>query len=506
MARTEGSRIVLADGRELIDGIASWWTACHGYNHPHIRDAVRRQLDAMPHVMFGGLAHEPAYTLARRLAALLPGDLDHVFFAESGSVAVEVAMKMAVQYWLNRGVRGRTRFVAFRGGYHGDTMATMAVCDPEEGMHRLFSGLLPEHVLVDLPRDEESAAAFERVLERHADELAGILVEPLVQGAGGMLFHDAEVLRRLRDAADRHDLLLIFDEIFTGFGRTGTTVRLRGGRRRPRHRHAVEGAHRRHAAALGRGGARQGVRGVLVRRSAARPDARADLHGQCARLRRRQRLARPVRDASRAWRRSADVSAALAEGLEPCRGLPGVRDVRVRGAIGVVELAPGTQAAALRGAFLDEGVWVRPFGTVVYLTPAFTIGADDLARLDRSGAARGRALVEGRLVLMRVRGVLENVSGRLLRPGSPPRRRAPPAPPRDARSARGRASRTRSRARASWQKWIEAGSPPCSPQIPSLRPGGRFAATLHGRSASVRRRLPGRSSRTGSAGRMPFCV
>jgi len=186
--RTDGSRIVLADGRELIDGIASWWTACHGYNHPHIRDAVRRQLDILPHVMFGGLAHEPAYTLARRLAGLLPGDLDHVFFAESGSVAVEVAMKMAVQYWLNRGVRGRTRFVAFRGGYHGDTMATMAVCDPEEGMHRLFAGLLPEHVLVDLPRDEESTDAFERVLERHADELAGILVEPLVQGAGGMLF------------------------------------------------------------------------------------------------------------------------------------------------------------------------------------------------------------------------------------------------------------------------------------------------------------------------------
>ena len=147
VARTEGSRIVLADGRELIDGVASWWTACHGYNHPHIRDAVRRQLDAMPHVMFGGLAHEPAYTLARRLSKLLPGDLDHVFFAESGSVAVEVAMKMAVQFWLNRGVRGRTRFVAFRGGYHGDTMATMAVCDPEEGMHRLFAGLLPEHIL-----------------------------------------------------------------------------------------------------------------------------------------------------------------------------------------------------------------------------------------------------------------------------------------------------------------------------------------------------------------------
>jgi adenosylmethionine---8-amino-7-oxononanoate aminotransferase len=380
VVRTHGSRIVLADGRELIDGIASWWTACHGYNHPHIREAVCRQLDVLPHVMFGGLAHEPAYMLARRLASLLPGDLDHVFFAESGSVAVEVAMKMAVQYWLNHGVRGRTRFVAFRGGYHGDTMATMAVCDPEEGMHRLFSGLLPEHVLVDLPRDEESTDAFERVLERHADELAGILVEPLVQGAGGMIFHDAAVLRRLREAADRHDLLLIFDEIFTGFGRTGSMF-------------ACEAA---------------GVVPDIVTLSKALTGGTLPLSATVAR--------RPVFDAfwsddplhalmhgptymgnalaCAAANASLDLfereprlaqvaalSTALAEGLEPCQELPGVHDVRMLGGIGVVELKPGTQAAALRGAFLDEGVWVRPFGCVVYLTPAFTIGADDLARL-----------------------------------------------------------------------------------------------------------------------------
>ena len=151
VVRTQGCRIVLADGRELIDGIASWWTACHGYNHPHIRVAVERQLAEMPHVMFGGLVHEPALTLARRLAALLPGDLDRVFFSDSGSVAVEVAMKMAVQFWLNRGIRGRKKFVAFKGGYHGDTTGAMAVCDPEEGMHALFHGLLPEHFVVDLP-------------------------------------------------------------------------------------------------------------------------------------------------------------------------------------------------------------------------------------------------------------------------------------------------------------------------------------------------------------------
>ena len=218
---THGSRIVLADGRELIDGIASWWTACHGYNHPHIRAAVERQLAAMPHVMFGGLVHEPALTLARRLVGLLgPNDLDRVFFSESGSVAVEVALKMAVQYWRNQG-RGRTRFLAFTGGYHGDTTGAMAVSDPQGSMHAAFRGLLPEQITVDLPVDEQSTVAFETALERHADELAAIIVEPLVQGAGGMRFHDAKVLRTLRTAADRYELLLIFDEIFTGFGRTG---------------------------------------------------------------------------------------------------------------------------------------------------------------------------------------------------------------------------------------------------------------------------------------------
>src|SRR5215470_964922 len=222
VARTEGCRIVLSDGRELIDGVASWWTACHGYNHPHIRAAVERQLALMPHVMLGGLAHEQAYRLAPRLAALMPGDLDRVFFSDSGSVAVEVAMKMAVQYWLNLGVRTRNKLVAFRGGYHGDTTGAMAVCDLEAGMHGRLQGFLPEHLITNLPVDDESAATLSRLIERHADEIAAIIVEPLVQGAGGMLFHDAEVLKRLRAIADQQGLLLIFDEIFTGFGRTGT--------------------------------------------------------------------------------------------------------------------------------------------------------------------------------------------------------------------------------------------------------------------------------------------
>ena len=219
---THGARLALADGRELIDGCASWWTACHGYNHPHIRAAVERQLAKLPHVMFGGIVHEAALSLATRLANLLPGDLTRVFFAESGSVSVEVAMKMAMQYWLNCGVAGRRRFVAFRHGYHGDTFGTMAVCDPEEGMHRLFKGVLAEHFILDVPRNEESRAAFDRFLARNAHEVAGVLIEPLVQAAGGFRFHDEETLRFLRAATQRHDVLLIFDEIMTGFGRTGT--------------------------------------------------------------------------------------------------------------------------------------------------------------------------------------------------------------------------------------------------------------------------------------------
>ena len=222
VGRTEGARIILEDGRELIDGIASWWTACHGYNHPHLRQAVARQLEVMPHVMFGGLAHEAAYKLSTRLAALMPGDLNRVFFTDSGSVAVEVAIKIAVQSRLNRGLRGRTKVLAFAGGYHGDTIGTMAVCDPEEGMHSLFAGLLPDNPVVPLPRDAASIAAFEALLAREHESLAAIIVEPLVQGAGGMVFHEPAVLGRLRAAADHYDLTLIFDEIFTGFGRTGS--------------------------------------------------------------------------------------------------------------------------------------------------------------------------------------------------------------------------------------------------------------------------------------------
>jgi adenosylmethionine---8-amino-7-oxononanoate aminotransferase len=383
VARTQGCRIVLSDGRELIDGIASWWTACHGYNHPHIRAAVERQLGVMPHVMFGGLAHEPALTLARRLAALLPGDLDRVFFSESGSVAVEIAMKMAVQFWLNRGSAGRTRFVAFKGGYHGDTTGAMAVCDPDSGMHALFAGLLPEHFIADLPRDEESAAALDRLLERHAGEIAGILVEPLVQGAGGMRFHDAAVLRTLRAAADRYDLLLIFDEIFTGFGRTGSlfacaaagvvpdvitlSKALTGGTLPLA---ATVATRRVFEAFWSEDPARALMHGPTYMGNAlacAAANASLDLFAQEPRL-----------------REIADISVAMAQGLAPCRGMPGVKDVRVLGAIGVVELERIDSLDAMRARFAELGVFIRPFGSTVYLTPAFTISPDDLATLTRA--------------------------------------------------------------------------------------------------------------------------
>lgn len=317
VVRSHGSLLELADGRTLIDGVAAWWTACHGYNHPHIAQAVREQLDRMPHVMFGGLAHEPALNLASRLSALLGPGLERVFYTDSGSVAVEVAMKMAVQFWLNQGERGRTRFVAFRGGYHGDTFGTMAVCDPDEGMHAMFRGLLPEHDVLALPRDEAALAALQAHLERHAGRIAGMLVEPLVQGAGGMLLHDPQVLARLRELADRYGILLIFDEIFTGFGRTGTMFAFEQAGVRPdivTLSKALTGGTLPLAATV----ASARLRGVLVRRPRPCADARPDLHGLRAGLRGGQRLARPVRARTAAAAgRGAGAGAARRAGALP---------------------------------------------------------------------------------------------------------------------------------------------------------------------------------------------
>jgi adenosylmethionine-8-amino-7-oxononanoate aminotransferase len=346
---------------------------------------VERQLAEMPHVMFAGLVHEQALRLAQRLAALLPGDLDRVFFSESGSVSVEVAMKMAVQFWINRGQPKRCKFIAFKGGYHGDTTGAMAVCDPDEGMHELFRGLLPGHLIVDLPRDEETTAALERVLERHAEEIAGIIIEPLVQGAGGMRFHGPDVLRRLRAAADKSDALLIFDEIFTGFGRTGTMFACEAADIVPdivTLSKALSGGTLPLAATVAR-------RKVFDAFWSDDP-RKALMHGPtymgnalaCAAANASLDLfaTEPRLD------QVASISAMLARELEPCRGMAGVTDVRVKGAIGVVELERIPDLDRMRARFVEQGVFIRPFGNIVYLTPAFTIGEDELAKL--TGAIR----------------------------------------------------------------------------------------------------------------------
>jgi adenosylmethionine-8-amino-7-oxononanoate aminotransferase len=368
VARTEGVRIYLDDGRELIDGIASWWTACHGYNHPHIRAAVTRQLEVMPHVMFGGLTHEPALALAARLTEMLPGDLSRVFFSDSGSVSVEVAMKMAPQ------------FLAFKGGYHGDTLGAMAVCDPGEGMHSLFTGLLPPQPMLELPTDADSIATLDRFLDQHAGELAGILVEPLIQGAGGMIFHDAEILRRLRAAADAHGLILIFDEIFTGFGRTGTMFACEAAGIVPdiiTLSKALTGGTLALAATVASGKIFDGF-------WSDDPD-HALMHGPTY-------MANPLACAAAnasldlfqsepRLQQIATIADGLADGLSPLRNARNVKDLRVMGAVGVVQLKRLEDPKALQRACVEAGIWVRPFRDIVYLTPSFTIGADDLGQL-----------------------------------------------------------------------------------------------------------------------------
>ena len=392
VAASRGSRIVLADGRELIDGIASWWTACHGYNQPHIRAAVERQLATMPHVMFGGMVHEPALKLARRLTTIMaPSGLDRVFFSDSGSVAVEVALKMALQYWRNRGLRGRSQFVAFAGGYHGDTTGAMAVSDPETGFHAMFAGLLPVQIVADLPTDEMSTAALDTLLAKHSERIAAMIVEPLVQGAGGMRFHNSAVLKALRAFADRYNVLLLFDEIFTGFGRTGTMFAFQEAGIVPdiiTVSKALTGGTLPLAATVARGKvfdafwsddpAKAFMHGPTFMANAlgcAAANASLDLFEREARL---DQVAR--------------IEGQLRHGLEPCRALPGVKDVRIKGAIGVVELDRIEDLNALRQRFIAEGVFIRPFGSIVYLTPAFTINEEDLSRLTE---AVRRVLSEG---------------------------------------------------------------------------------------------------------------
>ena len=379
--KAEGVRIHLADGRTLIDGISSWWTMCHGYNHPYIRSAVAAQLETLPHVMFAGLMHEPALRLARRLLALLPNDAQHkparVFFSESGSVAVEAALKIAVQYWKNRGAE-RHRFLAFRDGYHGDTLGALSVTDPACGFHDAMVAYRVPQFFAPLPRDAQTSAAFETLLERHHEEIAAVIVEPRVQGAGGMRFHDAATLRRIRTACDAYGLLLIHDEIMTGFGRTGRlfatpqeavpdiyclSKALTGGTLPLAATVAAEHVFAAFCSERAEDAFMHGPTFMANPLACAAANASLDL------FEREPRLAQV-----------AAIEAQLRRELAPCRGLPGVVDVRVLGAIGVVQLERPV-AAALRPAFLERGVWVRPFGDIVYLAPPFIIAPDDLTRL-----------------------------------------------------------------------------------------------------------------------------
>jgi adenosylmethionine-8-amino-7-oxononanoate aminotransferase len=363
-----------------VDGTSSWWTACHGYNHPHIAAAVAAQLETVPHVMLGGLVHQPVQDLSRRLAQLLPGDLDYVFFSESGSVSVEIAMKMAVQFWLNQGVQGRRRFLSFQHAYHGDTFAAMSVCDPDKGMHRMLTGILPEQVVARLPRSAEEFETFEQLVAEHADQLAALIMEPLVQAAAGMKFHEPEVLARIVEIARRHDLLIIFDEITTGFGRTGTMFACEQADVVPdivTLSKALTGGTLPLAATIAR-------RHVYERFLSDSID-QALVHGPtfcgnpmgCAAA----NASLDLFESEPRLEQVAAIEVALEKGLTPCREIAHVIDVRVKGAIGVVQLDRVPDLDAMRQRFLEEGVWVRPFEDVIYLMPPFVIGSADLDTL-----------------------------------------------------------------------------------------------------------------------------